>query len=345
MISGLGRVISESTGTLTGEEDEDDFRPKPRVQHRIDPTVQVCRYLFEMLSVPLLRSHATVSLVNCDRLQLYHANRSVVLVSSAINFSGGDGLSKFIALIIALNCLSLEKNGILDTLAKKNSELVKNSQIPADDKVVQKGNRLEFPGSRPGETFIVNLGHVIARNPAVIGRSTVVLEATSEKWPRDNLVVKISWPDSKRVAETEFLKRANEEAERTAGGWATKHLPRVFYATDVVFDESSAPESISRLFEDVRFSHGGFVYKRRTLRIIIQERLYPLKSLTNVRDIGQVILDIACSMFLSHFSISICSPRFSPSMALRPPWDPPPGPESHQHHVAAHYGDERGGET
>ena len=306
MISGSGRALrNESESIQPSEEDEDDFTTRPEGQHRDDPTVQVCRYIFEMLSVPLLRSHATVSLINRDRLQLYHANRSIVLVSSAINFSGGDGLNKFIALIIALNCLSLEQNGILDTLAKKSVELVKNSQIPADNKVVQRGNQLELPGSRPGESFTVNLGNVIARDPAVIGRSTVVLEATSEKWPRDKLVVKISWPDSDRVPETEFLKRAGEEAGRTAGGWATKHLPRVFYATDVVFDENSAPESVSRLFEDARFAHGGFVYERRTLRIIIQERLYPLRSLTNVRDIGQVVLDVACSTFSSCFSITI----------------------------------------
>ena len=49
-----------------------------------------------------------------------------------------------------------------------------------------------------------------------------------------------------------------------------------------------------RLFENAKIANGDFVYEWRTLQIIIQERLYPLKSLTNVKDIGQVLLDVAC---------------------------------------------------
>ena len=55
-----------------------------------------------MLSVPLLCSHATISLIDRDHLQLYHANRLAILVSPAINFSDGDGKDKSIATITAL---------------------------------------------------------------------------------------------------------------------------------------------------------------------------------------------------------------------------------------------------
>jgi hypothetical protein len=303
--------------------------------------MQVCRYLLEMFSVPLLRSHATISLVDRDRLQLYHANRSAILVSSAINFSEGDGLSKFIAIIIAFNCLSFEQNGILDTLAKKNTELVKDSDIPVDNKVVQRGNQLEFPGDKPEERFTVDLGDVISRDPAIVGRSTVVLEATSDRWPGAELVVKVSWPGSRRSPETELLKKANEEAEKTTGKWATKHLPRVYYATDAVFDKDSAIKSVARLFEDAKFTDKKFVYEQRILRVIVQERLYPLKSLTNVRDIGQVILDVACGAFPFRFSITLRLLHFSSLLALRLPRDPSSRPQSQQHHVPPHPGDER----
>ena len=277
-----------------------------------------------MSSVPLLRSHATISLVDRDRLQLYHANRSVILVSSAINFSEGNGLSKFIAVIIALSCLSFEQNGVPDILAEKNTELVKDSGIPVDNKVVQRRNQLEFLRDRPQESFTVELGDVISRDPATVGRSTVVLEATSDRWPGSELVVKISWPSSGRTREMDFLKKANEEAEKTTGKWATKHLPRVFYATDVVFDHNSALKSVARLFKDAKIENGEFVYEQRTLRVIVQERLYPLKSLSSVREIGQVMLDVACSTFYLCFSITIHLSSFSSSMALRLSWDPPP---------------------
>jgi len=259
-----------------------------------------------MFSVPLLRSHATVGLVDRGRLQLYHANHSVILVSSAIDFLQGDGVDMFIANVIAFRCLSLKQNGVLDTLVPKNAELVKNSNIPPENKVVQEGNHLNFPGDGTQPQFSVTLGGVISRDPAAIGRSTTVLDATSDRWPDTELVVKISWPSSCRVPETDFLKKANEEAEKTDGGWAAKHLPQVFYAKDVVFDEGSTLESVARLFESAELVNGKHVYERRTLRVIVQERLYPLKSLGKVRDIGQVFLDVACSTCF-HFAPRLTS--------------------------------------
>ena len=267
--------------------------PTPETQRQLDPAFQVCRYLLEMFSVPLLRSHATIGLVDRGRLQLYHANRSVILVSSAISFTEGDGLDKFIANIIAFHRLSFGQNGILDTLVKDNVKLVKNPVTPKD-KVIQKGNTLKFLGGDPKE-FTVTLGDVISRDPATVGRSTVVLGATSEQWSTADLVVKISWPGSLRVPESDFLKKAGEEAEKTEGRWATKDLPRVFYAKDVVFESGSTLESVASLFEDATFVNGRYRYERRALRVIVQERLYPIKSLSNVKDIGQVFVDVACS--------------------------------------------------
>lgn len=97
-----------------------------------------------MFSVPLLRSHATVCLVDRDRLQLYHANRSVILVSSAINFSEGDGLDKFIATIIAFRRLSLQQNGVIESLGDANAILMKHP-VASSDQTVRSGNQLCIP--------------------------------------------------------------------------------------------------------------------------------------------------------------------------------------------------------
>jgi hypothetical protein len=300
------------------EEDDGSSTPKPEIQRQSGPALQVCRYLLEMFSVPLLRSHATVGLVDRDRLQLYHANRSVILVSSAINFSKDDGLDKFIAYIIALYRLSPEQNGILKTLAPNNIEkLIQNSKIHPDNEVIQRGNNLHFSGPKP---FTVVLADVISRDPATIGRSTVVLGAKSDRWPDTELVVKISWPGSGRVAETLFLKEARERAEKTDGRWAIKHLPQMFYAEDVVFNsESTTIGSVAHLFKTAEVLGGEFEYEPRTLRVIIQERLYPLKSLEKVRDIGQVFLDVACSTYSapSPFLFPVRLHRFSSPLAVR----------------------------
>ena len=186
--SGSRQVFDESASVLVGGGVGDDSSPEPESQHQIEPALQVCRYLLEMFSIPLLRSHATVSLVNRDRLQLYHANRSVILVSSAIDFSGGDGLDKFIATIIAFHCLSLEKNGILDTMVPKNSKLLSQINFPQNRLQVQRDRVLYFAGDgedgEDGEdkSFTVDLGDAISCDLAMVGRSTVVLNATSKRW-------------------------------------------------------------------------------------------------------------------------------------------------------------------
>jgi len=244
-----------------------------------------------MLSVPPLRSHATVSLANRDRLQLYHADRSVILVSSAINFSNGDGKDKFIATIIAFHCLSL---GTLETRIPKNPKPLLQSKFPRTYEAVQQGRELHFSGNAEVKPFKVKLVDAISYDPAmIVGRSTLVLNATSSRWPDIPLVVEISWPTSGRVSETDFLKKANAMAVGDHA-WAANHLPRVFYAEDVAFTSDPTLESVGQLFEDANIVNGKYVYERRTLRIIIQERLHLLESLTNVRDIGQVFLDIAC---------------------------------------------------
>ena len=296
--------------------------PPPETKAQGNPAVQVGSYLLEMFSIPLIRSHATVCLVDRDRLQLYHANRSVILVSSAINFSKGNGLDQFIAVIIAFHCLSFSENGILDTFVKDNIKLVKNPVASSDDRAIQNGNQLELIEGRSKKKLVVTLGDVISRDPATIGRSTVVLKAKSDRWPNTNLVVKVSWPSVGRVPESEFLEKAVEEAKNTEGGWATKHLPQMVWARDVSFDENSTLGSVANLFEGAEFKGGSYVYERRALRIIIQEELYPLKSLTDVREIGQVFVDIACGACPFHFLITVCSYNPSSPLALRPSRNP-----------------------
>ncbi|KAF9789672.1 hypothetical protein BJ322DRAFT_1000946 [Thelephora terrestris] len=249
-----------------------------------------------MFSVPLLRSHATVCLVDRDRLQLYHANRSVILVSSAISLYEGKGLDQFIAVIIAFHCLSFKQNGILDTFVEGNLEsLVKNPQVSPDHKVVQHGNKLKLLNEESKE-FIVTLGDVISRDPAIIGWSTVVLKATSDEWKGKKIVVKVSWPSVGCVRENNFLTKAAEEAQKEGSTWAAKHLPKVLWAGDINFGMASTFESVANLFKSATLVGGGgnFVYEERVLRVIIQEELHPLKSLGDVKEIGQVFVDVAC---------------------------------------------------
>ena len=266
--------------------------------------LQVGRYLLEQFSVPAFRSHATIGLVDRDRIQFYHANHSVILVSSAINFSMCDrtgGLDKFIAIVIAFSRLSLRDNGILHDLHdgklfRDNGNLL-TSKIAHVAVRIQEGNKLEFGGDERTQPFILTYGEVISHESSLAGRSTAVLHATSPRWKDTDLVVKISWPGAERVAENVFLDEAVKKAKSTAGKWALNHLPQVLFAQDVVFDSDSTHEKVASLFDNAEFVDEEYKYERRTLRIIIQERLHPLKTLTKAKDIAQVLLDVACSTY------------------------------------------------
>ena len=272
--------------------------------HQKSAYLQVGRYLLNQFSVPAFRSHATIALVDRDRIQFYHANHSVILVSSAISFSAKSpegGLDKFIAIVIAFGRLTLCDNGILHNphdseLFNDNEKLV--TQVPRGAVKMQDGNELMFGGDEETGPFTLTLGDVISHEPSLAGRSTAVLHAKCEKWKNINLVVKISWPSSERKVEHKFLRKATLKAGETPKDrWALKHLPKVLYSQDVDFGPDSTHEMVAKLFNIAKIINGKYKYERRTLRIIIQERLHPLKNLMGVKDIAQVVLDAACGMY------------------------------------------------
>ena len=268
-----------------------------------DAYLQVGRYLLEQFAIPAFRSHATIGLVDRDRIQFYHANHSVILVSSAINFSRKDekGLDKLIAIVIAFNRLTLRDSGILHDLRGgrlfRDNENLLISDLPSGATKMQEGNELEFVDEKIG-AFTLTYGEVISHEPSLAGRATAVLEAKSAKWDGMDLVVKISWPGSERTAENELLAKAVSTAESSPGDeWALNHLPRVLFSQDVALGLDSIHSKVENLFEKAKLANGEYKYERRTLRIIVQERLHPLKTLTNVKDIAQVLLDVGCGMW------------------------------------------------
>ena len=228
----------------------------------------------------------------------------MILVSSAINFSPNDqeGLDKLIAIVIAFNRLTLRDSGILHNLRGgrlfRDNENLLISDLPPGAMEIQEGNKLEFGRKGKIEAFTLTYGEVISHEPSLAGRATAVLEAKSPKWENMDLVVKISWPGSKRTAENKFLAKAVKIAKSTpADKWALKHLPEVLFAQDVALGRNSIQSKIERLFKKSGLANGEYKYERRTLRVIVQERLHPLKTLTNVKDVAQVLLDVGCGMW------------------------------------------------
>ena len=79
----------------------------------------------------------------------------------------------------------------------------------------------------------------------------------------------------------------------------------------VVFGPGTTLGSVAAMFGDGKFvGKRNYVYEPRTLRIIVQEELHTLRSLGNVKGIGQVLVDVACSAYIVfRFWICIRLPR------------------------------------
>ena len=296
-------------GTSPGGESEPRVTRTGETQEQRKAHLQVGRYLLEQFSVPAFRSHATIGLVDNHRVQFIHANHSVILVSSAIDFlaDGEGGLDKFIAILIAFNRFTLADNGILNGIGggpfRENGLLLESNEVE-DPALMQENKTLKFKKKGKEKEFIVKYGKVISHEPSLAGRGTAVLHAECERWKDEKLVIKISWPGVGRDAEDLFIKRATDIAKNNeTHKWALNHLPKVFYAQDIVFDQKSTHGKVAELFKDAKFAGDvGYEYEQRTQRIIIQERLYPLKNLSNVKDIAQVLLDVACSTYFRSIS-------------------------------------------
>ena len=130
----------------------------------------------EQFSVPAFRSHATIGLVDRNRVQFYHANHSVILVSSAIGFSTADPkdeLDRFIAIVIAFSRLSLSESGILHNLHNgklfESNKNLPTSKVISGTVCVQQGNTLEFGGDGKTEPFTLTYGETVFHEPSLAG--------------------------------------------------------------------------------------------------------------------------------------------------------------------------------
>ena len=94
--------------------------------------------------------------------------------------------------------------------------------------------------------------------------------------------------------------------------WAANHLPKVHHVEDIVFAPETTLGSVAAMFKDGKFvGKRRYAYEPRTLRIIVQEELHTLRSLGSVKDIGQVLVDVACRAFVV-FCFLICMPSVVP---------------------------------
>ncbi|KAK0460330.1 hypothetical protein IW261DRAFT_1614675 [Armillaria novae-zelandiae] len=145
----------------------------------------------------------------------------------------------------------------------------------------------------------VNIFH---RQRGLIGRDTCVLLACWSAWPDEELVANISWPSIHHDTEKTLMEvpkaKAEEMADEGNRDWVSNHLPEIIHSQDFRSKEKESSQQ-RRLVEALNKAEYAdrkvFTYEEH-LRITLSERLFPITDLADVKDIGQVFLDI----FRSH---------------------------------------------
>ncbi|KAK0430247.1 hypothetical protein EV421DRAFT_2041947 [Armillaria borealis] len=197
----------------------------------------------------------------------------------------------FSAMLIGYHRLTPLQRGILD-------HIIEDPYIKRFEKTNRKNPEKILKGlkltlQKADETNIVH------RQGGLIGRNTCVVTGTSSEWPGMQLVVKISWPSIYRDSEKKLVDAAKAKADEIAGKgkrhWVLDHLPEILHSQDFRFNDKDSPQSrLMKLLIKDEYVNGPkmFLYEECLLRITVSERLFPLDTLTDVKEIGQVFLDI-----------------------------------------------------
>ncbi|KAK0474731.1 hypothetical protein EDD18DRAFT_1298695 [Armillaria luteobubalina] len=149
-----------------------------------------------------------------------------------------------------------------------------------------------------GKDIVLTLGDIIHRQRGLSGRSTCVVSASSPTWKSQELVVKISWPGAYRNSEKKLMDTAKAKAKEMAGEgkthWVLDHLPEILHSQDFRFNRKDCSQKrlMELLIKAEYAEEKTFIYEERLLRITVSECLFPLDSLTDVKEFGQIFLDI-----------------------------------------------------
>ncbi|KAK0211826.1 hypothetical protein IW262DRAFT_1322892 [Armillaria fumosa] len=259
--------------------------------------IQCAQYAMQILSSAGLRSHALVTLIDRDRLQLQYYDRSSIVVSQAIDIADKEERRLFIAMLIGCHRLKLRQRGILHDILP-DPYIQSYGKMKGKNPVnLFKGLKMTLQNAK-GEDIILTLGDIIHRQRGLSGRNTCVVFASSPTWKDRELVVKISWPGVYRDSEKKLMDRAKAKAEEMSPGgerhWVLDHLPEILHSQDFRFDKEDSPQKrLMKLLIKAKYAEErSFIYEERVLRITVSERLFPITDLTDVKDIAQVFFDI-----------------------------------------------------
>ncbi|KAK0479930.1 hypothetical protein EDD18DRAFT_841061 [Armillaria luteobubalina] len=298
-ISRVSKTISSKAKVGSGRQevlDEEGFAPG--TENAEKARIQCARYALHILSNAGLRSHALVTLIDRDRIQLSYYDRSAIIVSQAIDLADKDDEIRFIAMLIGCHRLTPKQRGVLHDIIKDPylTDFNRFNAVSEDPALLFSG--LEMTLKKDNRLITLILGTIVYRQRGLFGRDTCVIQATCTEWEGKKLVVKISWPSASRKSEKTLLDiviaKAKEMAKPGETHWVLNHLPNILHEQDFKFDDDdSVQKLISGMVNGGQYVGGrDGAYEERLLRITVLEELSPITSLRNDGDYAQVFVDI-----------------------------------------------------
>ncbi|KAK0484246.1 hypothetical protein EDD18DRAFT_1112042 [Armillaria luteobubalina] len=160
----LGKVRSGPQKVL----DEEGFAPGTDSAEKA--RIQCARYALHILSNAGLRSHALVTLIDRDRIQLSYYDRSAIIVSQAIDLTNGDDEIRFIAMLIGCHRLTLKQRGVLHDIIKDPylTDFSRFNAVSKDPKLLFSGLEMELQKNNDNITLI--LGSIVYRQRGLFAR-------------------------------------------------------------------------------------------------------------------------------------------------------------------------------
>ncbi|KAK0213999.1 hypothetical protein IW262DRAFT_289479 [Armillaria fumosa] len=266
-------------------------------KNKEEPQLQCARYAMEVLSSAGFRTHSIGALIGGTLLQMQYYDRSSIIISQVIDM--GKDPESFIAMLIGLHRLSLEKHGIHSIIEDPIlSDYANYTQEHRDDTATLFEGRKLTLKKADGTPVVFTLGKIIFRQPGIIGRDTCVVEATAEdceEWKGMETVVKISWQAKTRPSEKDFMNDVKKAVDKDSAlhRWVADHLPNILLSEDFKMAEDSPQARLKEYFDAASYADGdSFEYETRVCRIMVQEKLYPITSLREPGHYAQGIFDI-----------------------------------------------------